>query len=235
MAAGPGGRLARSQFENFNLHFSIFNYCRPASRIGGIDIFGSRTPKRSTVMSDSTRRTFLKQTAGSAAGTAALLAAPALGALGANERLVLGLIGCGGRGSHVADVFRAQKQADVAWVCDADSARRGKAAEKFGVPSANAVADMRKLLDDPTVDAVLVATPDHWHSPAAILACQAGKHVYVEKPCSHNVREGRLLVEAARNKKRLVQHGTQSRSTGMMIEAVQALREGIIGDVLATR
>jgi predicted dehydrogenase len=185
-------------------------------------------------MSDSTRRTFLKQTASSAAG-AALLAAPALGAIGANERLVLGLIGCGGRGTHVAEVFRAQKQADVAWVCDADSARRGKVAEKFGVPAANAVADMRRLLDDPGVDAVLVATPDHWHSPAAILACNAGKHVYVEKPCSHNVREGRLLVEAARKNKRLVQHGTQSRSTGMMVEAVRALREGIIGDVLATR
>src|SRR5262245_62101873 len=186
-------------------------------------------------MSDSTRRTFLKQTAGSAAGTAALLAGPALGALGANERLGLGLIGCGGRGTHVAEVFRAQKQADVAWVCDADAARLGKAAEKFGVPSTHAVADMRKLLDDQGVDAVLVATPDHWHSPAAILACQAGKHVYVEKPCSHNVREGRLLVEASRKTRRLVQHGTQSRSTKMMIEAVQMLREGAIGDVLVTK
>jgi predicted dehydrogenase len=80
-----------------------------------------------------------------------------------------------------------------------------------------------------------VATPDHWHSPAAILACNAGKHVYVEKPCSHNVREGRLLVEAARKNKRVVQHGTQVRSTKMMQEAVQLLRSGAIGDVLVAK
>ena len=82
---------------------------------------------------------------------------------------------------------------------------------------------------------MIVATPDHWHSPAAILACDAGKHVYVEKPISHNIREGRLLVEAARRNKTLVQHGTQSRSTTMMIEAVELLRDGIIGDVLVAK
>ena len=81
----------------------------------------------------------------------------------------------------------------------------------------------------------IVATPDHWHAPAAILACKAGKHVYVEKPCSHTIREGRLLVEAARKNNCVVQHGTQVRSTTMMIEAVQALREGIIGDVLVAK
>src|SRR5262249_9392893 len=130
---------------------------------------------------------------------------------------------------------RNQKQADVVWLCDPDEKRRGKAAETFGVPSQNSVADLRQLLDQKSVDAVLVATPDHWHSPAAILACQAGKHVYVEKPCSHNIREGRLLVEAARANNCRVQHGTQCRSTGMMIEAVRALREGVIGTVLSSR
>jgi predicted dehydrogenase len=85
------------------------------------------------------------------------------------------------------------------------------------------------IFDDESVDAVLVATPDHWHAPAAILACNAGKHLYVEKPCSHNIREGRLLVEAARRHKRVVQHGTQVRSTLMMIAATKLLHEGIIG------
>ncbi len=82
---------------------------------------------------------------------------------------------------------------------------------------------------------MIVATPDHWHSPAAILACEAGKHVYVEKPISHNIREGRLLVEAAQRNKVHVQHGIQSRSTETMIEAVKLLREGIIGDVLVAK
>ena len=94
---------------------------------------------------------------------------------------------------------------------------------------------MRRILDDKSVDAVIVATPDHWHSPASILACDAGKHVYVEKPISHNIREGRLLVEAAQRNKMHVQHGTQSRSTPMMIEAVKLLREGIIGNVLVAK
>jgi predicted dehydrogenase len=94
---------------------------------------------------------------------------------------------------------------------------------------------MRRVLDDPSLDAVIVTTPDHWHSPAAILACEAGKHVYVEKPISHNIREGRLLVEAAARNKVHVQHGTQSRSTQMMIDAVKLLREGIIGNVLVAK
>jgi predicted dehydrogenase len=82
---------------------------------------------------------------------------------------------------------------------------------------------------------VVVATPDHWHSPASILACDAGKHVYVEKPISHNIRESRLLVEAAARNKTLVQHGTQSRSTRMMIDAVKLLREGLIGNILVAK
>ena len=98
-----------------------------------------------------------------------------------------------------------------------------------------AVADFRRVLDDKAVDAVIVATPDHWHSPAAILAFNAGKHVYVEKPISHNIRESRLLVEAAAHNTIHVRHGTQSRSTGMMIEAIQLLQSGIIGDVLAAK
>jgi predicted dehydrogenase len=91
------------------------------------------------------------------------------------------------------------------------------------------------VLDDKTVDAVWIATPDHWHGPAAILACQAGKHVYVEKPCSHNIREGRLMVEAARKHDRVMQVGMQSRSSPTVREGINLLREGAIGDVLVAK
>jgi predicted dehydrogenase len=91
------------------------------------------------------------------------------------------------------------------------------------------------MLDDKSVDAVIIATPVHWHAPGTILACEAGKHVYVEKPCSHDIREGRLMVEAARRTHRVVQHGTQVRSTSTIREGIRLLREGIIGDVLVAK
>ena len=94
---------------------------------------------------------------------------------------------------------------------------------------------MRRVLDDPAVQAVWIATPDHWHAPATILACDAGKHVYVEKPCSHNIREGRLMIEAARRNKKIVQVGTQSRSTAHVRQAMDRLRQGAIGDVLVSK
>jgi predicted dehydrogenase len=185
-------------------------------------------------MSDQNRRAFLQQAAG-LTGAAALFPSASFAAVGANERISLALIGAGGRGSHVAEVFRKTQNVEISWVCDPDEARRAKGAATFGVDPSRVVGDLRRVLDDKTVDAVLVTTPDHWHAPASILACDAGKHVYVEKPCSHNVREGRLLVEAARRNKRLVQHGTQCRSTAMMAGAVAKLREGVIGDVLGTK
>ncbi|MBX9791531.1 MAG: Gfo/Idh/MocA family oxidoreductase [Pirellulales bacterium] len=152
-----------------------------------------------------------------------------------NERIVVGLIGCGGRGVHDAGLFRNTPGAEVAMVCDVDEERRGRAAAEFGLASNQAVGDLRKMLDNRAIDAVVIATPDHWHSLAAILACDAGKHVYVEKPISHNIREGRLLAEAAQRNNLRVQHGTQSRSTRMMIDAVRQLREGAIGTVVAAK
>ncbi len=98
-----------------------------------------------------------------------------------------------------------------------------------------AVKDMRRIFDDGAVDAVVIATPDHWHAPATLLACAAGKHVYVEKPCAHNIREGRLMVEAARRSKRVVQVGTQSRSAEYLQRAVELLHDGAIGDVLVAK
>jgi predicted dehydrogenase len=180
------------------------------------------------------RRTFLKQTAAATAASS-LLITHALANQNANDKLVVGLIGCGGRGTGVAGRFQAVPNVELAYVCDVDEKRRSAAAEKLKVNANRAVADLRKVLDDKTVDAVIIATPDHWHAPAAILACEAGKHVYVEKPISHNIREGRLLVEAAQRTRRLVQHGTQVRSTSMIAEGVKLLREGIIGTVLVAK
>ena len=178
------------------------------------------------------RRSFLKRSTATIAGAAALSqAAPPLQAAGAADRVTLGIIGCS-RGLYVAREM-AQQNVKIAYVCDPDEARMERAREE--TKAGQAVADMRRIFDDPAVDAVVVATPDHWHGPAAILACEAGKHVYVEKPCSHNIREGRLMIEAARRTKRIMQVGSQSRSTTVLKNGIQLLREGAIGDILVAK
>ena len=151
------------------------------------------------------------------------------------DKLVVGVIGTGSRGVWDAGNFQKVPNVEIAYVCDVDERRRGLAAQKLGIDSSRVVTDMRKILDDKSVDAVIIATPDHWHSPAAILACDAGKHVYVEKPISHNIREGRLLVEAARAQQAAraarhagPQHGDDDRG-------MKQLREGLIGDVLVAK
>ena len=181
------------------------------------------------------RRDFVKLSSAGIAAASLLGTTSAQTPRGANEKLVVALIGCGGRGMSDADRFRNLPNVEVACVCDVDDARRASAAKSLNVPPDRAFSDMRRVLDDRSIDAVIVATPDHWHSPASILACDAGKHVYVEKPISHNIREGRLLVEASARNRTLVQHGSQCRSTSTMIEAVQRLRDGIIGDVLVAK
>lgn len=177
------------------------------------------------------RRAFIGK---SSAVVASVAAGRVLGADPAEKLVRVGLVGCGGRGSYLAGLFRANPNVQLTWLCDADSKRLEKAAA-FADPNAKRTSDLRDMMQDDSLDAVIVATPDHWHAPAAILACNAGKHVYVEKPCSHNIREGRLLVEAARRRQCIVQHGTQVRSTDMMIEAIARLREGIIGEVKVSK
>ena len=179
------------------------------------------------------RRKFLKKAGLGTASLTALNWRRAIHAAGANDRIVLGVIGCGSRGSGLVRGFTGLRGAKIAYICDPDSKRRDKV--KMDVKADHAVGDLRKILDDKTLDAVLIATPDHWHAPAAILACETGKHVYVEKPCSHNMREGRLLLDAARRNKVVVQHGTQCRSRGLVAEAIQLLHEGVIGEVLAAK
>ncbi|MGB2824301.1 MAG: Gfo/Idh/MocA family oxidoreductase [Phycisphaerae bacterium] len=189
------------------------------------------------------RRGFLKGGAALAAGLSALPAAQAaLAAAGANRKIVVGVMGTSrsnerrnpGRGASLAMGMARLAGAEVAYVCDVDSRNMALAVE--GVEAAQSrrpkgVADFRRILDDKAVDALIIAAPDHWHAPAAIMACAAGKHVYVEKPCAHNPREGELLVAAARKHKRVVQHGTQRRSWPGLIEAVERLRGGVIGRV----
>lgn len=180
-------------------------------------------------MFDMPRRQFLQS---STTGAAALMASHTVSAA-ANDKVVMGVIGTGGQGKNHVNSYKDLPNVEVAYVCDVDESRLAEA-NKI-VPQAKAVSDLRRILDDKAVDAVSIATPDHWHTPAALLALAAGKHVYVEKPCSHNVREGRWLVEAAEKSGKIVQHGTQSRSSPFIQTAMQLLRDGVIGKVLVAR
>ena len=186
-------------------------------------------------MNTPTRRSFIRQTGGVLAVAGTL---PSLHAQGAHDRIVVALIGPGGMGMGHLQWFAAQKDVSLAYVCDPDESHRRSAAqtaEKLSGTRPKEVADMRRVFEDKSVDAVVIATPDHWHAPATILACDAGKHVYVEKPCAHNIREGRLMIEAARRTKRIVQVGTQSRSTAHMMRAMELLHGGAIGEVLISK
>ncbi len=176
-----------------------------------------------------TRRTFLQ-----AGAAAAITAVGAPRARAADESpLAVALIGCGNQGRGVAKAMAAVPGVRLAAVCDPDGARCDQARTELGVE--RAVTDMRRLLDDDAIAAVIVATPDHWHAPAAILACNAGKHVYVEKPCSHTFDEARQLLATAQRTGLVVQHGTQSRSNPLIARAVSLVREGAIGEVLVAK
>jgi predicted dehydrogenase len=143
-----------------------------------------------------------------------------------------------GRGCHLATTFATLPGVEVAYVCDVDEHHLGKAVDavsKKQSKTPKGVGDFRRILDDKSVDALVVATPDHWHTPAAILGCAAGKHVYVEKPCCQNPREGEWLLAAARKHDRHVQHGTQRRSWPGVVEAIQKLNEGVIGRVILAK
>lgn len=186
-------------------------------------------------MKTSGRRTFLG-TAGASAAALTMAAGTTRAAV--ERRVVLGLIGTGGMGTNHLKRLAAREDVGVAYVCDVDRKRLDAAAkivESTAGKAAKAVKDLRQVLDDRAVDAVVIATPDHWHAPAAILALDAGKHVYVEKPCCHNIREGRLMVEAVKRSGKLLQVGTQSRSTACVQEAMTRIKEGEIGDILVAK
>ena len=186
-------------------------------------------------MDRANRRTFL-QVAG--VSTAMLAAAAKMSSAAESDRLVIGVIGPGGMGSNHLRLLSNRNDVTVAYVCDVDRDRLAKAkkvVEDQTGKSPKAVSDLRMILDDKDVDAVFIATPDHWHAPAAILALDAGKHVYVEKPCCHNIREGRLMADAVARSKKCLQVGTQSRSTDCVREAIERVHKGEIGDVLVAK
>jgi len=183
-----------------------------------------------------TRRQFLGKTA-----TAVLVAGTfAKGKVfGANDRIRMCTIGFNGQGhSHIRDLLEMKDEAEYVALCDVDSNVRERGART--VESAQGKApklykDIREALQDKNIDAVTIATPNHWHSLAAIWACQAGKDVYVEKPLSHNTYEGRQLVAAAEKYKRIVQHGTQSRANATLIRDMKLIHNGFIGEIVESR
>jgi predicted dehydrogenase len=156
----------------------------------------------------------------------------------ASDQVNLAFLGVRGRGRALAGAFAQFPDVNIARFCEVDPGvvkRASAVVEAAGRKAPPVENDLRRVLDDPGIDALVVAAPDHWHAPATILACQAGKDVYVEKPVSHNVREGRLMIEAARKHKRIVQVGTQGRSREHVIEAIEYANSGRIGKVLAAK
>jgi len=151
---------------------------------------------------------------------------------GANDRIVVGVMGTNGRGKSMAAKFASRENTEVRTICDVED----KALQKGIAAVENAVGktpgsekDIRRMLEDKKIDAVMLAPPDHWHAPATIMSCVAGKHVYVEKPLSHNPAEGEMAIEATRKYNRVVQMGAQRRSWKLINEGISELKNGAIG------
>jgi predicted dehydrogenase len=187
--------------------------------------------------SDVTRRDFLKTAATTASASAlsgiTFLTRPER-VFGANDRVRVAVCGVNGRGKDHMDAFSRVPNVELAALCDVDDTVLNKRRSEAG-GSPRTFTDVRRLLEDQSIDAISIATPNHWHALMAIWACQAGKDVYVEKPCSHNMWEGRQLVRAAQKYSRIVQHGTQSRSARALIEAINHLHGGTFGDIYLAR
>jgi len=180
------------------------------------------------------RRQFM---AGSIAAGVGVLAAPYARVLGANDDIRVAVVGFGGRGSAHISAFSGMKGVRLTALCDCDKNILDAAVKKLDSKGikVEAYQDVRKVFEDKNVDAVATATPNHWHSLIVVWGCQAGKDVYVEKPGSHEIWEGRKAVEAARKYNRIVQHGTQSRSNGGVKEAFEWLRAGNLGKITCVR
>jgi len=177
------------------------------------------------------RRKFLKTSIGAAASLATLSGRRRVSA---NEKITVGVMGLGGRGWVLTDRITRMPGIDVKYLCDVDLRRASRTVEVVMENQGKrpkVIQDFRRMLSDSDVDAIINATPDHWHALSTIMACQAGKDVYVEKPVSHNIWEGRKMVEAARKYKRIVQVGTQTRSAPYLYKAVDYIKSGKLGDV----
>ena len=179
------------------------------------------------------RRKFIKKAtaAGIGLGVAGSIA-PAVHASSPNEQVNVAVAGVRNRGNALAEGFARHENAVVKYIADVDDRFRERSIDNVANlqdEQPEGLVDFRDALDDNDIDALVIATPDHWHAPASIMALKAGKHVYVEKPCGHNPHEGELLVQAQQKYDRLVQMGNQQRSSPRSQEAVAAIREGIIG------
>ena len=186
----------------------------------------------------SSRRNFIKKTGTAAAVVSIGGILPGFSAsqykniIGSNEKITAACMGVNSRGLAVGSNFASQKECEVMYVCDVDSRAADKcvdAIEKIQQKKPKAEPDFRKALEDKNLDVLIVTAPDHWHAPAAILACAAGKHVYLEKPCSHNPNEGEILVKAASKHKRVLQMGNQRRSWPNVVAGIAELHAGVIG------
>jgi predicted dehydrogenase len=200
----------------------------------------SSIEERNLPVSRQTRRAFLKRAAATAGvvTTFGIAGTRSSGrVLGANDRVRIAVAGINGRGqTHLAG-FGPMKDVEIAYLVDPDSrlfASRSKLVSARAGNTPACVQDVRRALDDKNLDAVSIVTPNHWHALMAIWACQAGKDVYVEKPCSHSLVEGRRLVEAARRYGRIVQHGTQRRTDPQWIQLVGDVRNGKYGKLLVS-
>ena len=186
-------------------------------------------------MSKVTRRDFVK----AAAAATVLIGTSKTGWAGANDRVRVAVAGINGRGKSHLQGYAAIDNVEVTTLCDPDSRlfapRSREFFKRFNKPEPKTEQDIRRVLEDKDIDVISIATPNHWHSLATIWACQAGKHVYVEKPMTHNIYEGRKVVEAAKKYNRVVQHGTQLRSNPGFQEGIRLLKEGAIGDVYMAR
>ncbi|MBA4057082.1 MAG: dehydrogenase, partial [Marivirga sp.] len=188
--------------------------------------------------SNDSRRNFIKK---AITGTAALslgAGLPAFSAksyrriIGANEKVTVGIMGVNSRGLALASTYAVQPNCEIISISDVDSRAAEKciaATEGLQKSKPKSNPDFRKALEDKDLDALVIAAPDHWHAPAAILASKAGKHVYLEKPCSHNPHEGELLVAVARKYKNTIQMGNQRRSWPNVVAAIQEVKSGAIG------
>ena len=181
------------------------------------------------------RREFMKGTVGAAASLT-LLSQPRARAAG--EKVIIGVMGLGGRGTYLAEKFAQRPDVEIAYLSDPDTrcfARAREAVEEAQDSKPKMVQDFRKILDDKSVDALINATPDHWHGLGTIMACQAGKDVYVEKPMAHNIWEGRKMIEAADKYKRVIQVGMQSRTAPYTRKAKEYIQSGKMGDIYLVR
>lgn len=187
------------------------------------------------------RRDFIKKAAASSVGLAIGGAAFGFSAksynniIGANDRIHVAAIGLNGRGNSMVGTIAKQKNTEVSCVCDVDSRAMPKAINSIAKAGQTTVPkmekDCRKVMEDKSIDAIYIATPDHWHAPLTIMGCQAGKHVYVEKPLSHNPKEGEMAIAAARKYDRVVQMGAQRRSAPILTQGIEQLHKGLIGRV----